>query len=117
MVHTATLRLSHLSLGVNDVAVSEAFYRDVLQLETQRDGEDVVVCRPEFLLTLTHRPPTTRAKFHLGFRVDSPQEVDAWAQRLRDAGVDIVSGPTGDGHSRHIYFIDPDSYDLEIYFE
>ena len=111
---TATLRLSHLSLGVNDVAVSERFYRDVLHLDTRRDGDDVVVRWADFLLILTHRPPTTRAKFHIGFRVDTPAEVDAWAARIRESGVNIMSGPFGNA-PRQLFFIDPDDYEIEIY--
>lgn len=115
--NTATLRLSHLSLGVNNLDVSEAFYRDVLCLETRRQGDDVVVRWANFLLILSQRPPTTRAKFHIGFRVDSPQEVDAWAERIRNAGVNIMSGPFGTDNARQLFFIDPDDYELEIYSE
>jgi len=37
------MRISHLSLGVTDLAVSESFYRDVLELPGKRHGEDVRV--------------------------------------------------------------------------
>lgn len=117
MLDTATLRLAHLSLGVNDIDVSERFYRDVLRLETRREGEEVIIRWSGFALILVQRTPTARAKFRLGFRVDSPQEVDEWAKRIRDAGVNIFSGPSGDGSSRRLYFIDPDDYEIQIYSE
>ena len=117
MLDTATLRLAHLSLGVTDIDVSERFYRDVLRLETKRDGDRVVVRWGDFALILIQRPPATRAKFHVGFRVDSPEEVDSWSQRIQDAGVNIFSGPSSDGSSRRLYFIDPDDYEIEIYSE
>ena len=117
MLETATLRLAHLNLGVNDLDVSERFYRDVLRLHTKREEEQVVVRWGDFSLILIQRPPTTRAKFQFGFRVDSPQEVDNWAKRIQEAGVNIFSGPSGEGRERRLYFIDPDDYEIEIYTE
>ena len=117
MLDTATLRLAHLSLGVNDIEVSERFYRDVLRLDTKRNGDEVVVRWGDFALILIQRPPTGRAKFQIGFRVDSAQEVDSWAKRIKEAGVNIFSGPSGEGAERRLYFIDPDDYEIEIYSE
>jgi catechol 2,3-dioxygenase-like lactoylglutathione lyase family enzyme len=111
------LRISHLSLGVSDIAASEKFYRDVLGLPTQRDGDDVRVQWPEFLLVLTEQPPADRSKFHVGFRVGSDAEVDAWAERLRSNSVQILSGPASDNGTRQLFFLDPDHYVLEIYAE
>jgi catechol 2,3-dioxygenase-like lactoylglutathione lyase family enzyme len=112
-----TIKLSHLSLGVSDLNASERFYRDVLQLATQRDGDDVRVQWDDFLLVLTERPPADRSKFHFGFSVDNAEEVDAWAERLREHRVQIVSGPATDGGTRQLFFLDPDQYLVEIYAE
>jgi catechol 2,3-dioxygenase-like lactoylglutathione lyase family enzyme len=109
------LRVSHLSLGVGDLERSEQFYRDVLQLPVQRRGEDVVVEWPDFLLILTARPPAHRSKMHFGFRLPSKAAVDAWAQRVRDAGVEIVSGPADRDGTYQLYLVDPDNYEIEIY--
>ncbi len=70
------MKISHLSLGVSDIAESEVFYRDVLGLSTQRDGDEVRVQWPDFLLMLIEKPPTDRSKFHFGFQVGSGAEVD-----------------------------------------
>jgi catechol 2,3-dioxygenase-like lactoylglutathione lyase family enzyme len=109
------MKLSHLSLGVSDLARSETFYRDVLGLPAQREGGEVLVRWPEFLLVLSERPPASRGKFHFGFHVESAAEVDAWADRLRAAGAQIVSGPATDGTTRQLFFLDPDEYELEIF--
>ena len=111
------MRISHLSLGVTDLNASEAFYRDILQLPTQRVGEDVRIAWPDFLLVLTERPPADRSKFHFGFRVDSEAEVDTWAERLRSHTVQIISGPATDDGTRQMFFLDPDQYVVEIYAE
>ena len=111
------MRITHLSLGVSDLAASETFYRDVLGLEAKRDGDDVRVEWKDFLLVISERPPADRSKFHFGFRVDNAGEVDAWAQRLRSNNVQILSGPATDGGMRQLFFLDPDQYVLEIYSE
>jgi|SRR5579884_868387 len=111
------MKISHLSLGVNDLAASEKFYRDVLGLAAQRNGEEVFVRWPDFLLVLSEKPPAARGKFHFGFRVTSAAEVDAWAERLRGHGVQIISGPATDGALRQLFFLDPDSYEVEIFSE
>jgi catechol 2,3-dioxygenase-like lactoylglutathione lyase family enzyme len=109
------MKIAHLSLGVTNIAESEKFYRDVLQLPAKREGDEVLVRWPDFLLVLTEKPPAARGKFHFGFRVDSAADVDAWAQRLRSCGVQIVAGPATDGATRQLFFLDPDSYEVEIY--
>jgi catechol 2,3-dioxygenase-like lactoylglutathione lyase family enzyme len=116
MMHTK-LRLSHLSLGVSNVGTSERFYGDILGLPTQRVDDQVEIRWNDFVLILTSSPPAGRGKFHFGFRVDSAEEVDAWAARLRDRGVEIVIGPSGENGRRQLFCIDPDDYKLEIYSE
>jgi len=111
------MKISHLSLGVTQLEASEKFYRDVLGLPAQRDGEEVRVEWPDFFLILTERPPADRSKFHFGFRVGSAAEVDTWAERLRSNGVQIISGPATDNGTRQLFFLDPDQYELEIYAE
>lgn len=114
---TSALTLSQLNLGVSDLDLSERFYRDVLDLPTQRVGESIVVAWPSFTLKLTARPPADRGKFCFAFRVESRREVDEWAFRLRAAKVDMVSGPADDGPLRELSFVDPDNYEIEIFFE
>lgn len=111
------MKISHLSLGVTDLNASEKFYRDVLGLPAKRDGEDVHVQWPDFLLVLSEKPPADRSKFHFGFRVEGDAEVDAWAERLRSNGVQIISGPASHDGLRQLFFLDPDQYVLEIYAE
>lgn len=111
------MKISHLSLGVTDLTASEQFYRDVLGLDTKREGEDVRVRWPDFSLVLSEKPPADRSKFHFGFGVRTGAEVDAWAQRLRAHNVQIISGPAGESGSRQLFFLDPDQYVVEIYAE
>lgn len=111
------MKIAHLSLGVTDLNASEKFYRDVLGLPTQRDGDDVRVEWTDFLLVLAEKPPADRSKFHFGFRVDGAAEVDTWADRLRVNHVQIIAGPATDNGTRQLFFLDPDHYVIEIYAE
>lgn len=111
------MKITHLSLGVSDLDASEAFYRDVLSLPTQRHGDDVRVEWPDFLLVLTEKPPADRSKFHFGFRVASEAEVDSWAQRLRSNNAQIIAGPATQDGIHRVFFLDPNEYVLEIYAE
>lgn len=109
------MKLSHLSLGVTSIDASEKFYRDVLTLPALRERDEVFVRWPDFLLVLSEKPPTDRGKFHFGFEVSSSQDVDSWAERLRAAGVQILSGPATEDGSRQLFFLDPDQYVIEIF--
>jgi catechol 2,3-dioxygenase-like lactoylglutathione lyase family enzyme len=110
------LRPAVLSLGVSDLQVSERFYRDVLGLPTRSAGEDLEVRWPGFVLNISARPPAGRGKFHFGFRVDRAEDVDRWAERLRANGVENVSGPFGENGERKVYFIDPDDFEISIFY-
>ncbi|MDH2910279.1 MAG: VOC family protein [Candidatus Eremiobacteraeota bacterium] len=113
---TSSMTLTRLVLGVSDIETSERFYRELLGLPTQRSGDTVTVRWPAFTLELHERPPSDRGKFSFGFQVGAAADVDMWAQRLRAARVDIVSGPATHGSSRSLFCVDPDNYEIEIFF-
>ncbi len=110
------MTLTRLVLGVSNIETSERFYRDVLGLPTQRTADTVTVRWPAFTLELKERPPSERGKFSFGFEAGTAADVDTWAQRLRAARVEIVSGPATHGNSRSLFCVDPDNYEIEIFF-
>jgi catechol 2,3-dioxygenase-like lactoylglutathione lyase family enzyme len=110
------MKVSYVHLGVSDLDQSERFYRDMLDLPTQRRADRIEIRWPDFLLVLRENPPSARGKFHFGFRVESPAEVDAWAERLQSSGVRIIGGPASqNGRERQVFFLDPDQHELRIY--
>lgn len=112
------MKISHLSLGVADLEVTERFYRDLLGLPVERVDDRLMVRWPDFLLVMTLKPPAERSKFHFGFRVDAKGDVDLWAHRLRTAGVTISGGPAENGAgTRQLFFLDPNEYEIEIFAE
>jgi catechol 2,3-dioxygenase-like lactoylglutathione lyase family enzyme len=119
----------HTNWRVKDVERSLAFYRDILGLEPfgldeyERGEHPLVSLRvtPEFILHL--RPdPTFEAVSsggydHLALVVEGTN-LDALAERLTDAGVEIertsenVIGARGPGEA--LYVRDPDGYLIEL---
>ncbi len=121
----------HVALNVHDLEVSVRWYVDVLgfvplfPFDTD-DFERRLVRHPSgVVLGLTrHHHPDAADPFsewragldHLAFAVRDEAELQAWAQRLTDAGVEhsgiTVTPTTG---SALIAFRDPDDIQLEMY--
>ncbi len=100
---------AELTLGVNDIDVTERFYRETLGVELVRHGDSVRIRFGEFTLVFEHAPPTTRAKFELGLRVRDGTSLDAIAKRVGAATYDR------DGGGRALFVTDPDHYTIEIF--
>jgi glyoxylase I family protein len=123
--------IHHVALNVQDVEESARWYGDVLgfaplfPFDTE-DFERRLVRHPSgVVLGLTkHRHPDAEAPFserragldHLAFAVADRDELDAWEQRLSEAGVEHsgvkVTPTTG---SALIAFRDPNGIQLEVY--
>lgn len=112
--------IQHTDLAVSDVERSLAFYRELLgplgledgfRLRTYRGTEDVLYLRfgnsylgirPADGGTYRHYAPGIE---HLGFQVDSRQEVDEAHERCLAAGFRIESSP-----QRHYAYLDDQDY-------
>ena len=113
-------RLSHLSIGVADLAAAKHFYRAVLGLVVRDLANDAYVEWPGFLLVLDAGAPTAAQAFHFGFQVETDDDVDAWATLLRERGATIVKGPIArptlrTPTGRVVGVADPDGHLIEIY--
>ncbi len=119
------LGLRHVALNVADVAKSLDFYRKVLgmELEWQPDPENAYLTSGQDNLAL-HRAdhpkgegPSPQNLDHFGFLVRYPQDVDAWADRVRSFGILIEREPkTHRDGARSFYFRDPDHNLIQIIY-
>jgi catechol 2,3-dioxygenase-like lactoylglutathione lyase family enzyme len=128
------LRPSHIlesALYVADLAQSEAFYRDVLELEViaRVEGRHVFFrCGDGILLLFnaeaTKLPPPADAKLpvpphgatgpgHLCFAATA-DEIDGWKHHLQFRGVAIEADFEWPNGGRSIYFRDPSGNSLEF---
>jgi catechol 2,3-dioxygenase-like lactoylglutathione lyase family enzyme len=105
--------LNHIHLTAEDPETELAFLSDVLGF--RRDSSN-----PGFLwlgnlqLAVTKGEPVRNTRFHLGFRMDSKEHVDALRGRLRERGVE-ASEPFANGSYYSCAFRDPAGYQIEIF--
>jgi glyoxylase I family protein len=116
--------VDHASLSVTDLDRSERFYTEVLGLFRLADFGTVRILlhRPtSFMLALAHHDAAHGGRFtelatgldHLGFAVDSREELVAWERRLEVLGVEYT--PIRDMEfGAHLNFRDPDHIALEL---
>ena len=117
----ALLGLRHLALRVRDPQASKKFYCDLFAMRVvwEPDPDNVYLSSGTDNLAL-HRQevPGPGALDHLGFIVDSKDEVDRLAEKFRQHGVTISAAPRDhrDG-SRSFYCADPDGLSIQVLYE
>lgn len=122
-------RFSHVSLSVRDVAVSAAWYCDVLGFEFLEEltgeswYEKVVVHPCGAVLTLQQHfangsetfDPVRTGMDHFAFLVSSEEELDAWDRRLTELGVEH-SSPIAMPYGTVLSLKDPDRIAIELFW-
>jgi catechol 2,3-dioxygenase-like lactoylglutathione lyase family enzyme len=129
-----SIGLRHVALVVEEVARAEAFYVGVLgfRVEWRPDPDNVYLRLGDDNLALhKYSPPEgddgadarafaeRRGQHlgHIGVVVRRPADVDAWAERLRSAGVRLLAEPrTHRDGARSLYCADPDGNVLQILY-
>lgn len=122
-------RVDIITLAVDNLETSLAFYRDGLGLPTQGilDGEDHVAFELDGGITLVLYPRTELARmsnetgevkssveFILSHAASSREEVDTILGRARSAGATIPAQPQEEPWGYSGYFKDPDGHLWEI---
>ena len=116
--------VDHFMLTVTDLDVSTRFYADVMGLLPLLDfghGRLLMDRRTGFTIAVARPPDAQGGRFthlatgldHLGFGVDSIEELQEWERHLDQHGVEH-SPITDGGLSFHLNFRDPDGIALEI---
>lgn len=114
------LRLSHVEIRVPDLELATAYYTEVVGMyETAREPDRVFLkCWDEHQhhsLILTFAP--TYGLNHMGWKVSDAADLDHYAARLTDAGIDVVRferGEIGPGHGEAIRFALPSGHVMEL---
>jgi catechol 2,3-dioxygenase-like lactoylglutathione lyase family enzyme len=118
------LGIRHVALNVRDVRTSLEFYSTVLgmTLEWMPDQENAYLTSGEDNLALHQLPPgqqpgPVQTVHHIGFVVRHPDDVDAWAERLRKLGIPLAAEPkTHRDGARSFYFHDPDGLLIQLIY-
>lgn len=110
--------LNHVNLVTSDPEASARFYQELFGMERQwEEGEFVFLACGETDLALTKGRPQVHRRFHIGFRVDSRDEVDQWLAAVRAFEAEVSHGPSDYGDYYTFTCRDPDGYGVEIYYE
>jgi catechol 2,3-dioxygenase-like lactoylglutathione lyase family enzyme len=117
----ALLGMRHLALRVRDPQASKRFYADCFGMRVvwEPDPDNVYLSSGTDNLAL-HRAEVggAGALDHMGFIVDTKDEVDRLAERFRQRGVTLAAEPRDhrDG-SRSFYCLDPDGLRIQVLYE
>lgn len=111
----------HLSLDVQNVPASVAFYQKVFGIPHQKQTHDYAkfdVTQPSLNLSLVFSTGRISSVDHLGIEVDSIEEIAVWKERLQVAGIlDRVEENTACCFARQdkLWFSDPDGNAWEVF--
>jgi catechol 2,3-dioxygenase-like lactoylglutathione lyase family enzyme len=118
------LGIRHIALNVRDVRKSVDFYQDMvgMKLEWMPDAENAYLTSGQDNLAL-HKlpdgvePGPNQLVHHIGLVVRRPEDVDKWADRLRNRGVNLAQEPkTHRDGARSFYFHDPDGLLIQLLY-
>jgi catechol 2,3-dioxygenase-like lactoylglutathione lyase family enzyme len=118
------MRLNHLNLTVPDVSQTRDFFQTYLGFqsvfERGRGALVVMVDGSGFVLTLNNFEKATSVEypgaFHIGFRLDTREQVDAFYERLKGDGFDAE--PPKEFHGAWtFYFRAPGGFLVEIFYQ
>ena len=115
------LGLRHVALNVRDPQASKRFYSDCFGMSVvwEPDPDNVYLSSGTDNLAL-HRSDVKGpgALDHMGFIVETREDVDRLAAQFRDQGVTIAHEVKDhrDG-SRSFYCLDPDGLSIQVLFE
>lgn len=111
--------LGHLALVVDDLEKARWFFSDVLgaDVEYWRGTQLLIHVGPDLLVAKLSSDAIDQKRQqgdigrqvldHYGFMADSPSQVDVLAERVRNAGLEIIKGPYDRSDGRSVYFRDP----------
>ena|ERR1051326_897133 len=118
------LGLRHVALNVRDVKKSVDFYTRVLgmRVEWEPDDDNVYLTSGAdnlaiHRLTDPDKLGPVQSVDHIGFVVRTAQDVDVWANRIKELGVPFVKEPkTHRDGARSFYFKDPDGLLIQLIY-
>jgi catechol 2,3-dioxygenase-like lactoylglutathione lyase family enzyme len=115
--------LTHIALAVKDAERSLRFCRSVFGMKVVYRLEGFIQAQTpgsRDVLVFDENAPRTGKRggiAHFGFRLTDPRDIDAAAKAVRRAGGKIVSKGDFCPGEPYLFFIDPDGYEVEIWYE
>ena len=114
-----TQGLHHIALTSTNYEASRKFYSEVMnmQVEWEPDSDNVYLTNGNDNLAIHRGSPQDSRLDHIGFILDTEEEVDHWYSYLRNHGVQIVKEPkTHRDGARSFYVHDPDGVSVQLIY-
>lgn len=120
-----TAGMRHVALFVPDLRACEHFYVELMgmQVEWRPDDDNVYLTSGNDNLALHRAPaqfrpqPGQQRLDHIGFIIDSPEDVDAWYAFLRSRDVPMKTEPrTHRDGARSFYCSDPAGTTVQVIY-
>ncbi|MEM8766087.1 MAG: VOC family protein [Pseudomonadota bacterium] len=114
--------LSHLNLEVSDPDRSLRFYEALFGVEEYfRDETSIQVLGPGphdvLAFVKSDRAGTRGGLSHFGFRLTDPADLDDALREAEAAGAEILRSGEFEAGYPYLYILDPDGYEIEIWYE
>ncbi|HYY48535.1 MAG TPA: VOC family protein [Thermoplasmata archaeon] len=118
-----TYGLTHVGLAVRDLERSFRFYRRIFGVrEVYRDAKSLQVQTPGSRdVIVFEEDPASAGRpggvSHIGFRLRRSRDIDAAVEAAERAGGTILERGEFVPGEPYVFFLDPDGYRVEIWFE
>jgi catechol 2,3-dioxygenase-like lactoylglutathione lyase family enzyme len=115
--------LTHVALAVRDPQRSLAFYRAVLGVIPVYEQADFVQAQTpgsRDVLVFEKKPRQAGKRggiAHFGFRLQKPKDIDRALAAIRAAGGKVQEHGEFVPGEPYVFFLDPDGYEVEIWYE
>lgn len=114
--------LSHLNLEVRDPERSLRFYQALFGVrEYFRDDQSIQVLGPGkhdvLAFVRSENAGATGGISHFGFRLTDPRDIDHAIACATAEGATILRTGEFEPGSPYLYILDPDGYEIEIWYE
>ena len=120
----ATAGLRHVALFVEQFDATVRFYTELLGMavEWHPDADNIYLSSGNDNLAIHRfqggaREPAQQRLDHIGFVIDTPEQVDAWHEFLTANAVQVQKAPkTHRDGARSFYCLDPDGNSVQIIY-
>ena len=121
---TSTYGLTHLAIAVKDIERTLKFYQSVFEMEVMYHEKDFIqLTTPgcNDILVFQEKRKEIAGHVggiaHFGFRLREPDDINEMEEKIIKAGGVIKEKGEFVPGSPYIFFEDPDSYEVEIWYE